>query len=78
MKILKPAIYIRHVIAKLSKFVQISVQTSSDSFSQRILWELTYIFPFFFLFLAKFYYQSVFTSRVIQQNVFQDLCLGIW
>ena len=60
----------RHVIAKLSKFVQISMQISSDSISQRILWELTYIFPFFVLFLAKFYYQSVFASRVIQQNVF--------
>ena len=68
----------RHVIAKLSKFVQISMQISSDSISQRILWELTYISPFFVLFLVKFYYQSVFTSRVIQQNVFQDLCLGIW
>ena len=39
MKLLKRAAYVRYVIAKLSKFVQISMQTSSDSFLQRILWE---------------------------------------
>ena len=37
MKFLKQATYIRYVIAKLSKFVQISMLISSDSFLQRIL-----------------------------------------
>ena len=32
VKLLKKATYIRYVLAKLSKFVQISTQTSSDSF----------------------------------------------
>ena len=31
IKFLKRAIYIRYVIAKLSKFIQISMQSSSDS-----------------------------------------------
>ena len=34
MKLLKQATYIRYVLAKLSKFVQINTQTSSDSFLQ--------------------------------------------
>ena len=34
---LKQATYIRHVIVKLSKFFQTSIQASSDSFLQRIL-----------------------------------------
>ena len=34
---LKCTTYIRYVSAKLSKFVQIGTQTSSDSFLQRIL-----------------------------------------
>ena len=37
MKFLKWATYIRYVIAKLSKFVQISMLASSDSFLQMIL-----------------------------------------
>ena len=37
MKFLKQAIYIRYVIANLSKYVQISMLTSTESFSQRIL-----------------------------------------
>ena len=36
MNFLKPATYIRCVIAKLSKFIQISMHASSDSFLQRI------------------------------------------
>ena len=40
MKLLKEATYIRYVLAKLSKCVQISTQTSSDSFLQQILWKL--------------------------------------
>ena len=36
-KLLKQPIYIRYVLVKLSKFVQISTQTSSDSYLQRIL-----------------------------------------
>ena len=34
MKILKQAIYSRYVIAEVSKYIQISLQTSSDSFLQ--------------------------------------------
>ena len=41
MKLVKQGTYIRHVLAKLSKFVQISTLTSSDSFLQRILGKLT-------------------------------------
>ena len=37
MKFLKQATYIRYVIAKLSKFVQISMLTSTESSLQRIL-----------------------------------------
>ena len=37
MKFLKQAIYIRYVIAKLSKFVQISMLTSTKSSLERIL-----------------------------------------
>ena len=40
MKFLKQATYIRHVIAKLSKFVLISMQTSPDSLLERILCKL--------------------------------------
>ena len=36
MVLLKQGTYIRYVLAELSKFVQISTQTSSDSFLQRI------------------------------------------
>ena len=38
MKFLKQATYIRYVIAKLPKFAQSSIQTSSDSLLRRILW----------------------------------------
>ena len=37
MKLLKQGTYTKYVLAKLSKFVQISTQTSSDSFLQRII-----------------------------------------
>ena len=36
-KLLKQATYIKYVLAKPSKFLQIITQTSSDSFLQRIL-----------------------------------------
>ena len=39
MKFLKEATYIRYVIAKLSKYVQINMLTSSDFFLQKILWK---------------------------------------
>ena len=39
MIFLKQATYIRYVIAKLSKFVQISMLTSTESFLQRNLWK---------------------------------------
>ena len=37
MKFLKQATYIRYEIAKLSKSIEISMQTPSDSFFHRIL-----------------------------------------
>ena len=37
MKFMKEATYIRHAAAKSLKFVQISMQPSTDSFLQRIL-----------------------------------------
>ena len=37
MKFLKQATYIRFVIANLSKFVQINILTSAETFLQRIL-----------------------------------------
>ena len=40
MIFLKQAIYVRYVIAKLSKFVQINLQNSADSFLQKILGKL--------------------------------------
>ena len=36
-QILEQANYVRYVIAKLSKFIQVSMQVSSDSFLQWIL-----------------------------------------
>ena len=36
----KQTTYIRYLFAKLSKFVQLSTQTFSDSFLQKILWKL--------------------------------------
>ena len=92
MKLSKQATYIRYVLAKLSKFVQIRTQTSSDSILQRIF-ELdfgtsfqarffmeTFDKKFYFVMLyklAKFHNQTVFTSKVIQKNVFRISCLGI-
>ena len=37
---MKKATYIRYVLAKLSKFVKLSPQTSSHSFLWRIIWKL--------------------------------------
>ena len=48
MKFLKQATYIRYVIARLSKFVQINIQTSLDSFLQKILWKLKMAWSFVF------------------------------
>ena len=72
------------MIAKLSTFIQISVQTS-DFFTEESLkfkkgLELTdKNFSFVILHkLAKLHYQIVFTSQVIQQNAACVLCLAIW
>ena len=89
-KLLKEATYTRHVLAKLSKFVQISTLTSSDSFLQKIPWKLKKVWSsfqgrtFHIIFwskiyfailhkLAKFHYQTVFTSHVSPVS-----WLGIW
>ena len=91
MKYLKQATYIRYVIAKQSKFVQVSMLTSSEFFIQRILFFKTLKGPdtsfiefsdkkIYFVILhklAKFHYQTVFTSQVIQLYVFCVSCLGI-
>ena len=73
MKLLKQATYIRYVIAKLSKFVQIKhtdlltfLFTEEKKFSIVILHKL-----------AKFHCQTVLTSEVIQLNVLLVSCLGI-
>ena len=78
--ILKQATNIRYVIAKLSKSIQIRVQTSLNSFLQKILWKLkrakTEKFSFAVLHKqTRFHYQTAFTLQVIQLNV---SCLGIW
>ena len=95
IKFLKQPACITYVIAKISKFVKVSMHTSSDSFLQKILWKLkglgTSLQATFFIKvfdqnlsfvilhkLAKFYYQTVFTFQVIQENVFHVSCLGIW
>ena len=82
---LKQATYIRYV-AKLSKFVQISMLTSAEY--RRIFenqkglgtsFQATFLIDFFdkkihFVILhklAKFHYQIVFTSQVIKQYVFR-------
>ena len=72
--ILKQATNIRYVIAKLSKSIQIRMQTSLNSFLQKILWKLkrakTEKFSLAVLHKqAKFHYQTAFTSQVIQLNV---------
>ena len=70
--------------AKLSTFIQISVQTS-DFFTEDFLkfkkgLELNdKNFSFVILHkLAKLHYQIVFTSQEIQQNASCVLCFGIW
>ena len=95
MKFLKQATYIRYVIAKLSIFIQIKMQASSDCFLQRILWKLkgpgtNFQVSFFVEFLnknfsfaklhnlTKYRYQTVFPSQVIQWNLFNVPCLGVW
>ena len=40
IKVLKQATYIRYVLAKLSKFVQSSTQTTLNSFLKRIRWKI--------------------------------------
>ena len=40
MKFLKQATYVRYVIVKLSSFVQIHKEATSDSFLQRIIGKL--------------------------------------
>ena len=94
MKLLKQAIYIRYVLAKLSKFVQISTQTSPIPFYRGFFenkkrpgtsFQATTFIEFldkkFSLAmlhrLALFHQQTMFTSQVIQQNMFRVSCLGI-
>ena len=86
VKFLKQASYVRYVIAKLLRFVQISMQTYSEFFLQRILWKLkrNKLLGNFFINLvtlhklAKFHYQTVCTSEVIRLYVFRVSCLGTW
>ena len=85
---MKQATYIRFVIANLSKFVQISILTSTESFLQKGL-ELVsrpyflqkFLMKKYFVILlklAKFHYQTAFTFQFIQQYMFRVSCLGIW
>ena len=47
MKFLKQVTYIRYVTAKLSKFVQISMLTSTEFSLQTILWKLKRVWDYF-------------------------------
>ena len=94
MKCLKQYSYIRYVIAKLSKFVQISMLASSVPF-YRVFFEdwkgpgtsfhATFSIVFFdksclvmLHKMAKFNYHAVSASQVIQQNMFHVLSLDTW
>ena len=53
-------VYIRYVIAKLSKFVKISMHTSSDSFLHMILWKLKGLgTSFWATFFIKYFDQNL-------------------
>ena len=80
MNFLKQATYIKYILAKLSEFVQISLQTSSDSFYRGFFenwkgpgtsFQATFFVEFFeknYILhkLAKYHYQTVFIFQVIQ------------
>ena len=93
IKFLKQATCIRHVRVKPSKFVQITMRTSSDSFLHRILRKLKRVWvsrspfriisdkDFSLVMLQKldtFPCETVFASQVIQKNVFRVSYMGIW
>ena len=74
MKFLKQATCIGYVIAKLSKFIQIRIVRILFAEDSLKIKKATFFIEFFdktFCFvilhkLAKFHYQTVFTSQVIQ------------
>ena len=89
MKLLKQATYITYVLAKLSKFLQISTQTSSGFLEnqkrpgtsfQAIIFTEFFNKKISFVMLQKlatFHHQTVFTSQVIHLKVFRVSWLGI-
>ena len=91
IKFLNKSTYIRSVISNLSILAQISMIPFYRGFFENYKGPgtifLATIFTVFFdknvhfvmlLKLAKFHYQTVFTSQVIQWDVFRVSCLGIW
>ena len=91
---MKTATYIKHVIAKLSKFVQTACRLPQIPFYIGFFenlkgiatsFQATFCVEFFdkkFYFailhkLAKFHYQTMFTSQVMQYNVFRVSWLNI-
>ena len=94
MKFLKQATYIRYVIAKLLKFIQIKMQASSDSFLQRILWKLKGPGTSFQVSFFTEYFDKIFSLAIlhklakfnyqkvftsqVQWNLIRVSYLGIW
>ena len=64
IKFFNQATYIKYVIAKLSKFVRISMLTLSDSFLQRIIWKLNRAWNWFsgHIFHRFFWWKIVFCN----------------
>ena len=61
--------YIRYIIPKLSKFIQIDIQDFSGSFYRGLFENQYFDKKFYFAMLhkpAQFHYQTVLTSQVIQ------------
>ena len=90
MRFSKQVTYIRYLLAKLSKFVQISTLTSSDSFLQKIPWKLKKVWSsfqghiFHRIFWSKIYFAILHKlAKFHNQTVFTSHVspvswLGIW
>ena len=78
---LKKATYIRYVIAKLSKFSQVSIMISTESSLQRILWKLKRVWEYFpgHFFDKKFYFVRlqiliIITRVCLLLKLFNNIC----
>ena len=78
-EIFEETTYNRYLLAKLSKFVHISMLTSSDSFSQRIFWKLkrgsgtSFKTTFFIEFVVT--WPNVITRLCLLPKLFSKMCL---